>query len=342
MNKNIVKYPKNLALAETSTKRYQLVLDDRVKNMDKTAFELSGAFPYIFDALNYICTHCKAGIERINDITETHYRVRLPMHLFYDFALDKNMKYKKALLRELYKIIEKPPTKYLPLTKQESVLTAPIKIDLFYDDTTKIKNQNLKNLKAEGKEIKYIALEFYKPLWNRIFKGKYGEAWFYLPKAFHVKMLSTIEKYRDTKEFKRYGNLAKSTNYRALTLFINLHDNQKGVNLTLDAVNLAMSCLPGNTYERNYKVFLKNWYVLHQFIQKGIRLLHKMGEDGLMNGTNLIPTSVWYNKPMQEVKIGIHRNKIISEDKKGLPLFTDKTKFQGNKWYDKNYVENNK
>ena len=186
---------------------------------------------------------------------------------------------------------------------------------------------NLKNLKEGGQEIKFVVIEFYKPLFYQLLRGKHGEAWFLLPKAFHAKMLKAINEYKDLPEFKRYGNLATSINYRKLYLYFNLHDNKRGDNLTYDALELSLHCLPENINEKNGKRYLDNWYKLHQFTQKGTRLFHKMAQDGLLEGVSIIPTSVYYEKPAKEIKIKLQRNT------KAIPEFIDETPFQGDEYY---------
>ena len=62
--------------------------NDKIDELNKGAFELAGIYPYIFDVLCYVCTHAKDAIERKDNNLETHYRVKIPVDKFYDFALD--------------------------------------------------------------------------------------------------------------------------------------------------------------------------------------------------------------------------------------------------------------
>jgi len=331
-----VKYPKTLVKAEISSRRQlkstelvdeqQKIIEEKISELNKGSFELAGVFPYIFDVLCYVCTHAKEAIERRGNNSETHFRVKIPTEAFYDFALDGELDQKHKLLKELLELHQNPKTKALPLNADLSISTQPIRIDLIHQNGRRITG-NLKNLQQGGQEIKFIIIEFYKPLFSQLLEGRHGKAWFILPKAFHAKMLKAIKQYKDLPEFKRYGNLATSINYRKLYLYFNLHDNKKGDYLTYDSVDLAEHCLPENISEKNGKAYLDNWFKLHQFTQKGTRLFHKMGQDGLLKGVEIIPTSIWYEKPAKEIRIKLKRNAIE------IPEFTDETPFQGAEYY---------
>lgn len=313
MTKNFSKYPKNLANAEIMPRNKQQensilnieneMLKAKIAELDKGAFQLGGFYPFIFDTINFVCTHYKEFIQRQDNTRETHYRLNIPIEHFLSFALDGSM-YKKRLYDEMYRLIKSPVKKSLPLDKKHSILTDPIRIDLIYEDDTKY--SMLKN--TTGKKIKNVIIEFYKPLWNRLLKGKDGEAWFLAPKAFYAKMLDSIVKWKNLPEFTKYGRLAFPINFRRLFLYLNMHDNKKGNFLNIDAIDLVRSCLPSEIQKKNNQYYIRNWFKVHKFIQKGLKLLHKMAENGLMTSVSLIPQSLWYDKNLLQIRIKICRN----------------------------------
>lgn len=138
----------------------QKIIEKKINELNKGAFELAGAYPYIFDVLCYVCTHAQAAIERKENKNETHYRVRIPIDKFYEIALDGKHEQGHELLKELHELHQKPKTMSFPLTAELSISTKPIRIDLVYES----------GRKTTGKEIKYIVIEFYKLLFYKYFE----------------------------------------------------------------------------------------------------------------------------------------------------------------------------
>jgi len=324
MNKNqIVKYSKFVAKAETTSRRQHVnIIDDRTEEKIKIAkteqltrsyFELSGAYPYIFDALSYVCTHYKDAIMRQNDESETHYRVIVPKKAFEYFALDTYEKYEKSMMAELYKLAKEPKAKVLPLDLNHSILTVPIRVDLIHEDGTIISESTLKKYENLNGElpVKYIAIDFYKPLFKPLLTGKYGVSWFPLPKAFHAKMLDAMDRYKDLPEFNKpefqkeeLKPYAKT--YRKIYLYMNLHDNGLGNKLRLDAMDMMLSCYPEIVKTKNNYRYLK-WWESRLLIVKACLLFNKMAEEGLLEGVKFAPTKIQYDKKTRQFNITIVR-----------------------------------
>jgi hypothetical protein len=334
-NKHVSRYPKALADAETTPRNRhaaEIVLyedgitEAKVKELHQTVFQLVGAYPYFFDVINYACTQNPEKIERKDNPRETHYRAAIPWNIFKDYALDGHTDAgnTKRLSDELYKMIDHPLSKVLPLDKNHSIRTQPIRLDIVYEDN--ILYSQIRGLKnVDGRKIKGIIIEFYKPLWRSLFDGKYGINWFLAPKAFNAKMHVAIEKHKEEKEFTAYGTLAYAIDYRRLFLYLNMHDNKRGEHVNYDALDLARSCIPSQVrLNEKGEYELINWYHLHQFVQKVLLLLNRMGHDGFMEGIPFIPKSVWYEKPTKEIKVRFHR------DMKMIPNFTNEAPFLPN------------
>ena len=160
-----------------------------IDKLKKASFQLAGEYPFIFDAISYICTHHRGAVKRQDAPNETHYRVETKnMESFFDAAIGEYEQYKDLLLYNIYKLIEKPSAKVLPLSDSYSVKTWPIIITLIYkngETLTKAEAQRMRNLinkkmgggiknkDLEMRPIDGIAIEFYKPLFANLLIGKH-------------------------------------------------------------------------------------------------------------------------------------------------------------------------
>jgi len=334
--KNQVKYSKALASTElfnhhdiTNEQEKQLLLDNKIERLTNESFNLNGAYPYIIDLLNYVCTHHKDKIERQDRPQETHYRIAIPKAIFVDLILGEHKKQKPFLENEIYRLLSnkdengdpiKP--KVLPLNMTEAIRTKPIRLDIIYEDKKKLRPDQLALKNITGEKVKGYVIEFYKPLWSNLLDNEKGSAWFPLPSIFHAKMVHFIKKNKNNPVFKKFGQFGNSSNYRKLYLYLSLHDNSKSDEISYDAIDLTKKTLPSNIQKlKGNKYGLKNWFTTHQFLQKGIRLFYNMGEEGLLDGVKLIPTSVWYEKPMKNLRVKINRNA------NPLPPFENQVKY---------------
>jgi hypothetical protein len=324
MSAKTSKYPKSLAKAETTRRKghegNEIVTTDgqalALEKLTQAVFNLSGAYPYLFDTISYVATHHQEAIERQDNDKETHYRVRIPIEKFIDMALDEHTSLKSDLWAEMYKLMRSNQPKALPMGDGHTIVTTPIRMDLIMEDGTKGGAENLKNTRAEGARIKFVILEFYKPLWKSLLSGPKGQAWFLIPKALQAKLKTSIMAWKDDQEFSKYGVFGTVLNYRRLYLYLNLHDNSSGSYINYDGIDLAKACIPKNVKASKGKEYL-DWYPTHQFMQKGLRLFHRMASNGMMEGVKLIPKSVWYSKPIKNFRVELQRN-----DYQAIPDFT--------------------
>jgi len=318
MNKKTARYPKDLAKVETFNRfdMSELIEQQDLQNLERAAFELAGAYPFVFDALAYICTHHKDAIK--DNEGETHYTVAIPVESFNDFALDGYDESYDYMRKELYQIIDKPEKKLMPLSKQYDIYTEPIRISVVHE-----KNKFFGNLarKKGAHKIKGFIINFYKPLFKPLLTGQYGTAWFPIPKAFHAKLIHTIKEYGHLPVFQQYGNFGHATNYRKLYFYLNLHDNSQSDKIYYDAIDLTARCLPSNIITINNTKYLREWFTTHQFLQKGLKLFNLMAKIGLMEGVKLIPESVFYEKPIKQIRVKIVR----PEKDTAIPDFIDET-----------------
>ena len=73
--KTQVKYPKDLAKTElfnghdlTSEHILKILNDYKIERLTNESFNLNGAYPYLIDLINFICTHHKDNIERQDNL----------------------------------------------------------------------------------------------------------------------------------------------------------------------------------------------------------------------------------------------------------------------------------
>jgi hypothetical protein len=313
-----VKYSRHVANAELSSKRLlrgtDLIddspegkpLKESIDELNKHYFDLSGLYPYMFDAINYICQYHRIAVLRVNDEKESHYRVcELPIKNFYDFALDGEWEQKPKLLYELFKIHHEAAVKVLPYTETTSLSTNPIRVDL-NRGVGKRSTKNLKYVKSHNVEIQYLNIEFFKGLFSNLFDGEHGEAWFSMPQAFHAKMIRAITKYQNSDGF---DGLKYSISYRKLFLYFNLHDNKRGTYLTFDDVDLASHCIPRcvtvNPVKDSMRLILRSDIL--DFFKHAVSLYRIMALEGLLPGMLCIPVSFDYDSAQKKYRFDFAR-----------------------------------
>lgn len=333
--KGQVKFPKQIARAEifnqnclTPEQKSDILRKNKIDRLRNESFNLNGAYPYLIDLINYLCTHHRERIERKDNPLETHYRVRLLKADFDNIILGEYKDQRDYLRKEIYRLIKGLDEnenyikhKVLPLTMSEGLLTRPIKIEISFHDSKKLPVWQLSLNDITGESVKGYIIEFYKPLWQEVINSEKGADWFPFPVRFHAKTVNFIKQHGADAEFKRFGNFGYASNYRKLYLFLNLHDNSNSSKIRYDGVDLTKHCLPSNIKTKtDGTADIHTWWITHQFTQKGMRLFYRMGKAGLLDGVKIIPDSVWYDQPLKMMEIG------ISRDIKGLPVFNNKVK----------------
>ncbi|GHT51763.1 hypothetical protein AGMMS49990_06770 [Endomicrobiia bacterium] len=322
-------YPKVLARVETTTRRQQNITpySEGYESFTKGTFTLSNAYPYIFDGLTFLCTNYATAkfkangkihdvIERRDNTIETHYRTVVRIDSFLDFTLDKHREYVQEFMKQLFQLAYKPPEKKrLQLTANRSIFTEPIRIDLITMDRAaeqglkeytpeerKKEKERLSNLKGcPQSEIEYVAIEFYKPLFNCLLasnaRGTRGSAYIQSPKALHAKIKHTINRLENNGFFNGKDISAEKVplcamDARKIFLFLALHDNRKGEYININAVECALSCFPScvkkNGKNENY-ISEKDGFDIRSKIKKTIVLFKQMGVQGKMDGGQFIP-----------------------------------------------------
>jgi|LSPZ01.1.fsa_nt_gi hypothetical protein len=361
------KYPRDLAKIETTSRRQYDV--DKIKISDphdmcllnkKGTFTVANAHPFIFDALARLCTEYadakyKDAMGNIHDVidrqdnpTETHYRAILKLATFKEFALNGHDEYWDTLHQQICHLSSHPEKKVMPFTKDYTILTEPVKIDLVNEAGEKLsvneKTQlaNLKNRKhpSMGK-IALVMIEFYKPLFscllNKNKQKELGYNYIQIPRGLQAELKATIEKLVTIGFFNGTDLDAEkvplyATDARAIFLYMAQHDNRMGEHITIDALDFAMSCFPGDvklmekvqcnadgtTKTETTKYMSKaDGFKIRSKIKKTIITFKQMGRIGKMDGGQFIPieldeNTVQYNHEAQKYRIKVLRPKNTS------------------------------
>lgn len=321
-----MKYPRKLALTETTSKRQVInkKIDNDLTNLaecqyNEFNFVFATTYRHTFDALSYLCTHYHDKNIQVNDEvmpviqrqdipTETHYRTILPPEVLYDFALNGHTEYIEYFKKELYRISKFPVSRILPMESGHYIRTIPIKIDFIYKKESEYTKEDIGRLKGikNKRIIKAIVIEFYKPLFNCLIeankKGTIGYNYLQLPKGFRAELKHTIDNLIVNGSF--HGgefstNKIKLTESEAggIYLYLSLHDNKQGESISIDAYDFIMSCFPGyiDTSRTNadgsirIEITKKRGLDIRHKIKKAIYIYREMLKNKKMNGSAFTP-----------------------------------------------------
>lgn len=340
-----LRYPKNLTTTELmsmKTATQMKIIDEESKEVTEklknSAFQLSGAFPYLFDGITMLCNQNpvrddnKPVVERINN--SLFYHATLTWEEFKYFAIGEYQKESKhTLIMELSKIQSKPPVKALAIGKGIVVKTVPIQIAIYKQDSKDTPKYmlNLKNrLPKENQEYDYddesggkiigVELTFFGPLFEAAFK-EIGGAFIQIGINFQAKLETAIKKYKESIEFLKYRKIKRyPTTYRKYALYLTEKDNGMGDYITISAKDM-LSHVDPQQLDKNGNI--RNITDAKIFVDKSNFLLNKMAKDGLLSGFKFAPTNSTYNQSTKEFIIGIQRESDKTDMENYIGIFTD-------------------
>jgi hypothetical protein len=200
-NKRGIKYPKQLAVNETGSRRQinQLELfndepDPLITELKKSLYTFNAAYSAIFDGLSFACTFLfdkkwkdAAGewhdiIGRQDDNTETHYRMFAPEKFIKELFTGPYGDEWPEMRNQLLKLSFNTEKKKMAVDKTHYIIDAPIKVVPWYENDGIEKFTNLSPRrngktkeereekereigKAKGRIIGF-SIEFFKPLFQ--------------------------------------------------------------------------------------------------------------------------------------------------------------------------------
>jgi len=205
-NNSGIKYPKQLAVNETSSRRQidQLELfndepDPLITELKKSLYTFNAAYSTIFDGLSFACTTLFGKrwqdadgewhdiIGRQDDKTETHYRLFAPEELIKHIFTGPYGEEWPEVRNQLLKLSLNTEKKKMAIDKTHYIIDAPIKVIPVYEKDSMGKYTNLSPRRSgknkeerEGKErqtgkakgrIVGFSIEFFKPLFRPLLEA---------------------------------------------------------------------------------------------------------------------------------------------------------------------------
>ena len=298
----------------------------KIYDYKRALFTTNATHPYLAD---YIASKCRIDswrekIVQANKLSDSllYTTGKVLLRSFMDDALyDKAKKnQRESFLRELrggtiahdINDNDKSKLKYIP-TGNGGYIQSPPFIVLFQKEG-KPENKSFKNLYRGDKSLeqkgqipnKYIEILFSKYLWQNVIEGEeFGRNWIPMPTKFWSKLKYFIS---INPKFLSELNFSESC-YRQFFIYLNLHDNKKGIALNLNTLHFAKHVLGSqaiqiNTYGKEY---IRSWWNVKQFIDSAMTIFAEMGKAQLMGGARFIPSRAFYDKDTGKIKVYINR-----------------------------------
>ena len=147
MNKRLEQMPRKVSIAITTppifhkerhekgvdyyknvfyTPEGDMILDGKICkekiSISRATCNFSGAYPYLFDVISYVCTHAKSFIKEVDN----YYSVTMPYKKFLEFALDGCTGQLRYLQNELYRMDATKQSKLIALDEKASLYAMPV------------------------------------------------------------------------------------------------------------------------------------------------------------------------------------------------------------------------
>lgn len=103
----------------------EMILNGRINketiSISRSTCNFSGAWPYLFDVIFYVCTHKKENITK----TENYYSVTIPYQTLLDLALDGYTEQTRYLQNEFYRITQSAQHKLIAINENVTLYAPP-------------------------------------------------------------------------------------------------------------------------------------------------------------------------------------------------------------------------
>jgi hypothetical protein len=286
--------------------------------ISRTTTELSGAFPYVFNFIEYMCTHYPEFID-LEDTQSYFYMITAPWDKFIEITLGQYTDQKKLLYDELYRLIHENRPKIVPYDDNTSIFSQPVRIALRSVERAKLSENVLAKLDNIHQEpIGEIQIEFMKPLF-RDTVAKQGR-FINMPRTFYAKLVDAARKHNMTSKLQddddnqsiiplsegKESQYHYVSTYMRLWNYLNLHDNGRGNYITVSLTDMLLHIAPQYIQIRNDKVYLDDKKAALNLIATGIAVLQELKSVGT-------DFSVINTEPDEQdgaIKINIKRNYI--------------------------------
>jgi hypothetical protein len=298
------------------------ILGDEIKQkkiqINRATSELSGAYGYLFNFVDYVCTHAPDLIEETEQLY--HYVITCPWEKFLEITIGEEYKdQKKDLEEELYRLMHEAKPKLIPYKDGSTLYGQPFIVTLKSKTKKELSETALIKLKNIGKEttIGEIQVLFMKPLFVDVIK-KQGN-FINMPKNFYAMLVDktrqiTVRQMLDP-DFRAflfpddYGPLFPSNTpnhqvaaYMRLYYYICLHDNQKGSYITLSLPDMVSHVIPRYANIVGGKLYIHDKKAVEDFLSIGLSIFAS-----LETSANFIVTGVEGKDDELSIKILVKR-----------------------------------
>jgi hypothetical protein len=333
-----VRYYEGVTYAPDGTVIFGDEVEQGKIKITRASTELSGAYLYLFNFLDYVCTHAPDLVKLDDETSVYHYSVNAPWEKFLEITLGNEYANQKKLLQdELYRLIHEARPKIIPFGDGTSIYGQPFIVTLqsrARDELSKIELTRLDNIGQES-SIGFIQIFFSKPLFRDVLTGTDTGRFLNMPKQFAAMIidkahqLDQAQKNRpDVQEF-LYGqpllfppDISGAHNiatYMRLYYYICLHDNNKGDYITLSLPDLVSHVCPKYAQVINDKLYIYNKKAVEEILTSGISIFSSLN----MTAANFAITGMEGHDADLSIRILIkrrHKSKLPEKAKDDLSL----------------------
>lgn len=314
-HENGVEYYKEVSYTQDGDMIFNGKIRKEKVSISRATCNFSGAYPYLFDVISYVCTHAKEAIIE----ADNYYSVTIPYETFLDFALDDCTGQLRYLQNELDRLDKSRQSKLIALDEKTSLYALPVLLaykagerplsekgrrgaeQLSVEVHAEIQILFLKCLFQDIKENDNKYIDFPKALFAKLkaienaFENKfvYVEPYTGLNRLVDKKELqkilaSTGSNSTAPSEMKPLaGQVTAEIVYKLLNYF-RIHDNSKTPKIRLKGIDVLKHCAPQYIQTRKNKRgestdYYKNAEEAKSFLQLLAIALNEVCRVGLLN-----------------------------------------------------------
>jgi hypothetical protein len=258
----------------TYTPDGDMIFNGKIKkekiSISRATCNFSGAYPYLFDVISYVCTHAKEAIIE----ADNYYSVTIPYEKFLDFALDDCTGQLRYLQNELYRLDKAKQSKLIALDENTSLYALPVVL-AYKAGERPLTEKGKRGAEQLGAEVhREIQILFLKCLFQDIKEN--NNRYIDFPKAFFAKLKAVEKAFEnkyvfkepetglnrlvDKKELQRLikrhdlitdisdlkpldGTITAEIVYKLLNYF-RIHDNSQSEKIRLKGIDILKHCAP--------------------------------------------------------------------------------------------------
>lgn len=207
-------------------------------SISRAACNFSGAYPYLFDVLSYICAHAKGAVVDVDN----YYSVIIPYDKFLELALGGHREQQHYLQNELYRLDKARQSKIIALDGQTSLYAQPVVLAYKAGDRP-LSEKGKRGAEQIGVKVRgEIQILFLKCLFRDVLEN--DNRYIDFPKAFFAELKAAENVLEDAgAAHPACGGITSETIYKLLNYF-RLHDNSESLSIRLSGIKVLKHCAP--------------------------------------------------------------------------------------------------